>query len=309
VKSKLREIDNCATLLESAMDRTREWVKLLRVHQWAKNALVFVPLVTAQRFDPLALGEGIGTFVVFSLAASAIYILNDLVDLDSDRKHPSKKRRPLAAGTVAITRAVLLIPALLTVAFAGAAVIGPTVAVVLLAYVSLTTAYTFVLKRKMLVDVLALASLYTIRVVGGAMAISVPVSEWLLAFSMFIFTALALIKRYIELAACIDNDLSDPTNRNYCKSDLDVVAALAAAVGFNAVTVFALYISSDAVRPLYRHQQALWLICPILMYWLGRALMMASRRLMNDDPIMFALRDWNSYVALGFICLILIAAK
>lgn len=309
VRSKLREIDNGATLLESAGGRARAWIKLLRVHQWAKNALVFVPLVTAQRFDPLALGEGIGTFVAFSLAASAIYILNDLVDLDSDRKHPSKRRRPLAAGTVSITRAVLLMPALLAVAFVGAAVIGPAVAVVLLAYVLLTMAYTFVLKRKMLVDVLALASLYTIRVVGGAMAISVPVSEWLLAFSMFIFTALALVKRYTELAACIDNDLSDPTNRNYCKSDLDIVAALAAAVGFNAVTVFALYISSDAVRPLYRHQQALWLICPILMYWLGRALLMASRRLMNDDPIMFALRDWNSYVALGFICLILIVAK
>jgi 4-hydroxybenzoate polyprenyltransferase len=161
----------------------------------------------------------------------------------------------------------------------------------------------------MMVDVLALAALYTIRVVGGAVAIPVRMSEWLLAFSMFIFTALALIKRYVELAARIDKALSDPTNRNYRKSDLDIVAALTAAAGFNAVTVFALYISSDAVRPLYRHAEALWLICPILMYWLGRALMMAHRRLMDDDPIVFALRDRNSYIALGLIGLILIGAR
>jgi 4-hydroxybenzoate polyprenyltransferase len=305
----LIDIDRDATVLESTTGGTRAWIKLLRVHQWAKNALVFVPLVTARRFDLLAFGEAIAAFLAFSLAASAIYILNDLVDLDADRKHPSKKRRPFAAGTVPITRAIVLIPALLVVGLSAALAIAPALAAVLFVYLSLTTAYTFVLKRKMLVDVLALASLYTIRVVAGAVAISVAMSEWLLAFSMFIFTALALIKRYVELAARIDKDLSDPVNRNYRKSDLDIVAALAAAAGFNAVTVFALYISSDAVRPLYRYPQALWLICPILMYWLGRALLMAHRRFMDDDPIVFALQDWNSYVALGLIGLILIGAR
>jgi 4-hydroxybenzoate polyprenyltransferase/phosphoserine phosphatase len=309
VQSKLRDIDPRAKVLENTKGRTRAWIKLLRVHQWAKNTLVFVPLVTAQRFDLVAFGQAIGAFLAFSLVASAIYILNDLVDVDADRKHPSKKLRPLAAGTVDITRAMALVPALLAVGLAGALAIAPALAAVLLAYVSLTTAYTFVLKRKMLVDVLTLASLYTIRVFGGATAISVPMSEWLLAFSMFIFTALSLIKRYIELTARIDKDLSDPTNRNYRKSDLDVVAALAAAAGYNAVTVFALYISSDVVRPLYRHPEVLWLICPILMYWLGRALLMAHRRLMDDDPIIFALRDWNSYVALAAIGLVLIGAK
>jgi 4-hydroxybenzoate polyprenyltransferase/phosphoserine phosphatase len=309
VRSRLMQMDAEALVLEGTSHQARAWIKLLRVHQWAKNSLVFVPVVTAQRLDLSAVGAAVGAFLAFSLAASAIYILNDLVDLDADRNHPSKKNRPLAAGTVSITKATAVIPVLLLVAFAGALVIAPAFAVVLLGYVLLTTAYTFVLKRKMLVDVLALASLYTIRVVGGAVAIPVRMSEWLLAFSMFIFTALALIKRYIELAARIDKDLSDPTNRNYRKSDLDVVGALAAAAGFNAVTVFALYISSDAVRPLYRHPEALWLICLILMYWLGRALLMAHRRLMNDDPIIFALRDWNSFVALGLIGLILIGAR
>jgi len=309
VRSKLIDMRPDATVVEDPNSRTRAWTKLLRVHQWAKNALVFVPLVTAQRFDLVAFGRAIGAFLAFSLAASAVYIINDLVDLDADRKHPSKRHRPLAAGAVPITGAMVLIPVLLVIGFNVAFAIAPSLAAVLLAYLLLTTAYTFVLKRKMLVDVLALASLYTIRVVGGAVAISVPMSEWLLAFSVFIFTALALIKRYVELTARVDRDLSDPTNRNYRKSDLDIVAALAAAASFNAVTVFALYISSDAVRPLYRHPEALWLICLILMYWLGRALLMAHRRLMDDDPIVFAMRDWNSYVALGFIGLILIGAR
>jgi 4-hydroxybenzoate polyprenyltransferase/phosphoserine phosphatase len=309
VRSQLMDIDRDATVFENAIDRTRAWIKLLRVHQWAKNALVFVPLMTARRFDLLAFAEAIGAFFAFSLAASAMYILNDVIDLDADRKHPSKKHRPLAAGSVPIVTAMVLIPAPLVVAFIGALAIAPALAAVLLAYVKLTTAYTFLLKRKMLVDVLTLASLYTIRVVGGAVAISVPLSEWLLGFSIFIFTALALIKRYVELAARLDKDLSNPTNRNYRKSDLDIVAALAAGASFNAVTVFALYISSDMVRPLYRHPEALWLICLILMYWLARALLMAHRRLMPDDPIVFALRDWNSYVALGLIGLILIGAS
>lgn len=309
VRSKLLSISPDATVLENTMGRGSEWVRLLRMHQWSKNALVFVPLVTAQRFDLLALGEASGAFLVLSLAASAVYVLNDLVDLEADRKHPNKKRRPLATGAIPITGAMALIPFLLTVAFLGAWAIGLSFFAVLLAYLALTTAYTFVLKRKMLVDVLTLASLYTIRVIAGAAAITVPISEWLLGFSMFVFTSLALIKRYVELATRIDEGLPDPTNRNYLRSDLGIVSTLAATASFNAVTVFALYISSDAVRPLYRYPQLLWLICPILMYWLGRILLMAHRRLMPDDPILFALRDWNSYVALGLVGLILIGAR
>lgn len=308
VRSRLLGLDPKAVVLEPPAGGFRAWIKLLRVHQWAKNALVFVPLLTAHRFDLASIGNAIGAFFAFSLAASAIYVLNDLVDLDADRKHPSKKRRPLAGGTVSIRQAMAVAPVLLLIALGSAFVIAPWFGAVLLLYLGLTTAYSFVLKRKMLVDIIALASLYTIRVIGGAAATSVVVSEWLLGFSMFIFTALALIKRYVELAARVDADLPEPSNRNYRKSDLDIVAALAAAAGFNAVTVFALYVSSDAVNHLYRHPKLLWLICPVLMYWIGRALLMAHRRLMNDDPIIFALRDWNSHVAIGLIGLILIAA-
>jgi 4-hydroxybenzoate polyprenyltransferase len=172
----------------------------------------------------------------------------------------------------------------------------------------LTNAYTCWLKSKMLIDVVALAMLYTLRVIGGAAAIGVMVSEWLLAFSMFIFAALALIKRYIELAVRLDMELPDPTNRNYRLSDMSIVASLAGAAGFNAVTVFALYISSDAVHALYRHPKYLWLICPILMYWVGRMLMLAHRRLVHDDPVVFALKDPVSLIAGVCIAAVMLAA-
>lgn len=295
-------------IAESQGGRAKAWIKLARVHQWAKNALVFVPLLTAHKFGLGSFLEAFGAFLAFSTAASAVYIVNDLVDLDADRKHPSKKRRPLAAGTVPILTAFPVAFGLLATAFALALFIAPLFLGVLLVYLALTTAYTFFLKRKMLVDVVALAALYTIRVIGGAAAISVPASEWLLGFSMFIFTSLALIKRYVELAALFDIDLPDPSNRNYRKSDMNIVAALAAAAGFNSVTIFALYISSDAVKQLYHHPKALWLVCPILMYWLGRALMMAHRRLMDDDPVVFALKDRNSLLAFGLIGLIMMGA-
>jgi 4-hydroxybenzoate polyprenyltransferase len=175
-------------------------------------------------------------------------------------------------------------------------------------YFTLTNAYTCWLKRKMLIDVVVLAMLYTLRVIGGAAAIGVMVSEWLLAFSMFIFASLALIKRYIELTTRLDRDLPDPTNRDYRRGDLQIVAALAGASGFNAITVFALYISSDTVRALYRHPKVLWLICPILMYWISRMLMRAHRRLVHDDPIVFALKDRVSIVVGVLIAAAVLAA-
>ncbi|WOH56089.1 UbiA family prenyltransferase [Bradyrhizobium sp. BWC-3-1] len=295
-------------IVEPSGGAAKAWIRLMRVHQWIKNALVFVPLLTAHKLEIAALVQAMGAFFAFSFAASAVYLLNDLVDLEADRKHPSKKRRPLAAGTLPIRAALPVIVLLVLIAFNIALIVEPFFAGVLLGYLGLTTAYTFFLKRKMLVDVVALALLYTIRVVGGAVAISVPVSEWLLAFALFIFTSLALLKRYVELAARADADLPDPSNRNYRKSDLGIVATLAAAAGFNAVTVFALYISSDTVRQLYRHPDALWLVCPILMYWLARALIMANRRLMNDDPIVFALKDRNSLLAFAVITAIIVGA-
>ncbi len=308
VRAALKAIDPKSSVLEPQTGGLRAWLKLLRVHQWAKNALVFVPVFAAHRFDMAAIVDATIGAVAFSLAASSIYILNDLVDLDADRKHRTKKLRPLAAGTVPIRQAIVIAPTLSVGAFGLGLLVSPAFAGVLAVYLALTTTYTFYLKRKMMIDVIVLALLYTLRVIAGSVAIGGIPSEWILAFSMFIFTTMALIKRYVELGARLDAALPDPTHRNYRKSDLPVLGALAAASGFNAVTVFALYISSDTVDRLYRHPQALWLICPVLMYWIGRALMMADRRLMDDDPIVFALRDQNSLLTFLLIGIIMVVA-
>jgi 4-hydroxybenzoate polyprenyltransferase/phosphoserine phosphatase len=308
VKAALIRIDPDALILGPSTDPLRAWLKLLRVHQWAKNALVFLPAFAAHRFDGVSVVQAFLAAASFSLAASSIYILNDLVDLDADRAHRSKRLRPLAAGTASIRQALVAAPLLLLLALALGLLLPWLFLAVLAAYLALTTAYTFYLKRKMMVDIVTLASLYTLRVLAGAAAAAAVPSEWILAFSMFIFTSLALMKRYVELAARLDASLPDPTNRNYRKSDLATLGALAAASGFNAVTVFALYISSDTVHTLYRHPKVLWLICPILLYWVGRALILADRRLMDDDPIMFALKDRVSLLSFASIAFIMVAA-
>lgn len=286
-----------------------QWIKLLRVRQYVKNALVFVPLLTSHRFTLEAIVSSALAFVAFSFCASAVYILNDLVDLQADRHHPKKKSRPLASGALPIWPAAALSLGLLAAAAATSLSISVQFAETLAAYFALTTAYTFVLKRKMLVDVVVLSLLYSVRVVGGGIAAEAPVSEWLLAFSMFIFTTLALLKRYVELTRRLDAELVDPGNRNYKTGDIGIVAALAAAAGFNAVTVFALYISSDNARQLYAHPKVLWLICPLLMYWIGRALMMAHRRYMDDDPIVFAMKDRPSLVILALVSALALIAS
>ena len=308
VKARLKRRSPDAVCIETRPPRFKTWIKMLRIHQWAKNGLVFLPLLTSQNFNVESILLSVGAFFAFSFTASSIYIINDAVDIDADRQHPSKKFRPLAAGTLPIISALMAVPVMLTLALTGAWFINPVFFAVLTGYLCLTTAYTFSLKRKLLVDVVALAGLYTIRVIGGAAADSLIVSEWLLAFSVFVFASLALIKRYTELAARFDANLPDPTNRNYRKSDLPIIATLAAASGFNAVTVFALYISDDKVHSLYANPQFLWLICPMLLYWLGRALMLAHRRNMHDDPIVFALQDRNSRLVMLAVGAVLAAA-
>ncbi len=304
-----RELASLGVLsLGSPKPSLRAWLRLFRVHQYAKNALVFVPVLAAHKFEAGPFLDSFLAAVAFSLCASSVYILNDLVDLAADRAHPTKKNRPLAAGTIPVWHALVVLPILVGCAFALAAFVSLPFLGILLLYFALTNAYSLWLKKKMMIDVVTLATLYTLRIIGGATAIGVIASEWLLAFSMLIFACLALIKRYVELATRLDRDLPDPTNRNYKLGDLPIVAALAGAAGFNAVTVFALYISSDTVHRLYRHPQFLWAVCPILMYWVSRMLMMAHRRLVHDDPIVFALQDRVSIIAGGSILAVMLAA-
>jgi 4-hydroxybenzoate polyprenyltransferase/phosphoserine phosphatase len=286
----------------------RTWARLMRVHQYAKNTLVFVPLLTSHLFSWDAIGSALLAFLAFSLCASSVYILNDLVDLQDDRGHRTKCRRPLASGAIPLAHAIVAAPILFLASAALAAAVSLPFLAVLLGYFALTTAYSFSLKRMMLVDVITLAGLYSVRVIGGAVAVDLTASKWLLGFCMMIFMSLALIKRYVELAARRDASLPDPTSRDYRTSDLDMVAALAAAAGFNAVTVFALYISSDAVNQLYSRPEILWLVGPLLIYWIARALMLASRRQMHDDPVVFALKDRVSLLTIGLAGVLILVA-
>lgn len=286
----------------------QRWLKLIRIHQWSKNALVFVPLVTSHSFDLISLGQATGAFFAFSLAASGIYVINDRIDLEFDREHRTKKHRPLAAGEIPVQDALIVALILVTVATVGAFVLAPWFGLVLLGYLACATAYIFILKQKIIIDVVTLAALYVLRIVGGAAAIAVVPSLWLLIFSMFVFLALALVKRYTELVGWLDVNLPGPKNRDYRKVDLDTIATLAAASGFNAVTVFGLYLSSDTVRELYTYPQLLWLICPILVYWIARVLLLARRGLINEDPILFALKDRVSLILGVTVGVILVGA-
>jgi len=298
VRKKLALTGQKVQHLSHAHPTWRSWARMLRVHQYAKNALIFVPLLASHLITADALISALMAFVAFSLCASSIYILNDLVDLQDDRRHRTKCKRPLACGEIPLVHGLIAAPLL----FLSSIVVGSFVSLsflsVLLGYFVLTTAYSFALKRMMIIDVITLAGLYSVRILAGAAATNVVISEWLLGFCMMIFMSLALIKRYIELAARRDAQLPDLTSRDYRNSDLDIVAALAAGAGFNAITIFMLYISSSAVNKLYTHPKILWLVVPLLMYWIARALMLASRRLMDDDPVVFAIKD---KVSLGIV--------
>jgi 4-hydroxybenzoate polyprenyltransferase len=286
----------------------KTWAKALRVYQYAKNTLVFVPAITAHQMNFATLGSALLAFLAFSACASGAYLMNDLLDLAADRQHPTKRHRALAAGDLPISSALLAIPVLWLFALTASLCISATFLGVLAAYLATTIAYSLVLKRKMLVDVVTLAGLYSLRIVAGAVAAGVVLSEWLMVFSLFVFTSLALIKRFSELSMRQGEGLADPSNRDYRITDLHIIAAMAAASAMNAVTVFALYVSSSAVTPLYSRPWMLWLLAPLLLYWFGRALMVAHRREMPDDPIIYAFRDGASRTTVAAMVCIMLAA-
>lgn len=284
------------------------WLRLLRPHQWAKNALVFVPLLTSHLFSQAAFLHSAIAFSAFCFCASGVYVLNDLVDIEEDRKHPAKKARPLASGAVPVRRGIILVPVLIAPAFALGFFLPRAFALVLGGYLLAAAGYSFFLKRKMILDVVALALLYTARIIAGGAATGVVISQWLLGFSVFLFLSLALIKRYSEMMLRADLDLPDPKNRAYRAGDIPVLSALAAAAGLNAVVVFSLYLASDTVKALYRRPDILWLACPLFAYWIARMILLGHRRELNDDPLVFALRDPASLATLAAIIILALAA-
>lgn len=270
-------------------------VRLLRPHQWAKNLLVLVAVLTAHRFnDPLAWQHALLMMLAFCLAASAIYVINDAVDVEADRAHPDKSRRPFASGALSPTLAWWLAPLLLTGAGTVSLTLNVEAQIVLAVYVALSLGYCFLFKRMLWLDVMVLAALYVLRVAAGAYAIMVPLSPWLLGFAMFLFVSLASLKRYGELMMRT-HDLLD--GRAYRAVDAPAVLAIGASSALTAVLVLALYVQSADVRTLYATPQLLWLAAPVMLYWLARLWTLAGRGELRADPILFALRDGHSYAA------------
>lgn len=271
-----------------------DYVRALRMHQWLKNLLILVPALAAHVLTPDLLGPALLAFVSFSLCASSVYLLNDLIDLPSDRAHATKRHRPFACGAVPITHGLVLFPVLLLASLALALALSPAFAGVLVGYYCLTLGYSLLIKRILMLDVVVLASLYGCRVVAGSVAFGVVVSEWLTAFCVFFFLSLALIKRAAELSGRIEQGKGDPAGRAYRLADLPVVEMMAAAAGFVAVLVMALYLRSPEVVTLYDDPQALWAVCLIVTYWIGRVMVLTHRGEMHEDPVVFAATDRTS---------------
>lgn len=281
----------------------------MRLHQWLKNLLVFIPLLAAHRYDngPNLLQATLA-FVLFGLMASGTYLLNDLADVTNDRHHQRKRERPFAAGDLGLLAGWLTWPTLLALALALAGIWLPWgFTASLVVYFALTVTYSLRLKQKPIIDVLTLAVLYTLRIVAGAAAIGVPLSFWLLSFSMFLFLSLAFIKRYSELRqARATNPSSKLRGRGYNPNDLELVASMGSSAGYTAVLVLALYIQDSHTANLYPTPMYIWMACPLLLFWISRAWLIAHRGHMHDDPIIFALKDRVSWAvaalfAAGFV--------
>lgn len=274
------------------------WIRALRVHQWLKNLLIFVPLLTAfSFFDAHKLILIITAFFAFSLAASATYIGNDLWDLESDRSHPRKRFRPFASGDLSILNGVFVSALLLLVALILAAMVSSMFLGVLLLYLLLTSTYSWILKQYTLIDVLMLSLLYTLRIIAGAVAMNIAVSFWLLAFSVFVFLSLALVKRCAELVSLKQDGVTHTRGRDYRVSDLIVLWPLGVGAALASVVVFGLFISAPETQNSYGTPQLLWLVAFGLIYWLARLWIKTSRGEMHDDPVIYAVKDRGSRIA------------
>lgn len=299
-----RDAATAASMVQVFQRRARPWraaFRALRPHQWAKNALVVVPVIAAHRLsEPGEMGAALLGLIAFCLCASSVYLLNDLLDLEADRAHARKSKRPFAAGDLSLLAGLLLAPCLLAAAVVLAAFLPQKFWLVLGTYYVLTCTYSFWLKGLVLVDALALAGLYTLRIIGGSAAVAVPLSFWLLLFSVFLFLSLAFVKRFAELDALRRQQRLRAVGRGYHVEDLSLLQSLGTAAGYLSVLVLALYINSPAIEALYSQPKVIWTLCVLMLYWISRVWMMAQRGLMHDDPVVFALKDRQS-LAIGVL--------
>lgn len=284
-------------------------LKAMRPHQWLKNLLVFLPILTSQNFAPSAVLHTLLAFVAFSVVASSVYLLNDLLDIGPDRAHPRKRFRPLASGDLSLAKGMMLVPILLGTGLIISALLGPVFLFVLAIYYGLTIAYSLWLKRQPIIDICSLAVLYTLRVAAGAAATLTVPSVWLLAFSLFLFFSLAAVKRQAELTDLHQRGETSATGRGYRVTDLPLVMQIGISSGFVAVMVLMLYLNDHSISRLYTAPELLWGSCLVLLFWITRMVLIAHRGKMHDDPIVFAARDITSIVCFGLIGVIVYGAS
>lgn len=294
---------------KQANDLSR-WVKAFRLHQWLKNLLLFVPILTAfTALNPEMLLKMALAFLSFSLAASASYIGNDLWDLESDRAHPRKRFRPFASASIRPLSGLLVATGTLATAVALAHLVSDRFLLILFVYLIITSAYSWLLKGYVIVDVLTLSALYTLRILAGSLAFDILISSWLLAFSVFAFFSLALIKRCSELVSLKLRGMDAASGRDYRVTDLVVLWPLGVGAALSAVVIFGLFISSPDTQSRYTSPQLLWLAAIGLVYWLARLWIKTSRGDMHDDPIIYAIKDSGGRIALAGIIVAIVAAR
>ncbi len=294
-----------------AVSRIGALNRALRTYQWVKNVLLFVPMLMAHRIAETELWTSAALgFVAFSLCASSAYVVNDLVDREADRQHPAKRHRPFASGALSFGFGMVLVPVLVVSAFGLAWVALPAAFRLTLAvYLVVTLAYSFVLKQQPVIDVLVLAGLYALRIFAGGAATGVPVSEWLLAFSIFFFLSLALLKRFAELRRLEIVGADALQGRGYRGDDVPILRTAGQAAGYLSVFVLVFHIRSPEVSVLYSTPMLLWGVGVLLLYWITRAWLLAGRGDLDDDPILFAAKDPASYAVFGLVGALLLVAS
>ncbi|WP_136636573.1 UbiA family prenyltransferase [Pseudooceanicola onchidii] len=303
-RAKVTALGKVAHLDREPTNFPRALMRAMRPHQWLKNLLIFLPLLAAHQLDAVSLAQAVLAFITFGLVASSVYVLNDLLDLPSDRAHPRKRNRPFASGHLALRHGLWLAPGLFGAGVVFGALLGWRFLAVLGVYYATTTAYSLWLKRQPVVDICTLAALYSLRIAAGAAATAIPISIWLMAFAIFFFFSLAAVKRQAELVDAVKSRRALNTRRGYRAEDLPLVAMMAVGAGYVSVLVMALYVNSPAVTALYSTPEVLFGICVVLLFWISRVVMLAHRGEMHDDPVVFAARDKVSLGAFALVCAI-----
>jgi 4-hydroxybenzoate polyprenyltransferase len=281
----------------------RTLVKAIRLHQWSKNVLLFVPLLLSHELTKGSVAALIAAFFCFCFIASANYLVNDMLDLESDRRHRTKRLRPFAAGDLSVTGGIALSLLLIFASVALLPLLPRDFALWLGLYIVVTSSYSLYLKRVAVVDVLLLSGLYTLRLLAGGAATGTEISQWLAGFSSFLFLSLAMVKRFSEIENLRETGATATHGRGYMVADLEQIRSFGTASAYAAVVVFMLYIARPDVTELYRHATRLWFIVPLLIYWLNRVWLLASRGELDDDPVVFAMQDGVS-LAVGAAVLV-----